>query len=147
MTGSSDQTALNKATVQRYAAQLRESGLSASTINRRLSAIRKLAAEASDKALPVRVPSCRMPLTSECRLLSEHPAHRNPQPIATRGSRDGPLSVIVSGAFSSCSASRLACSPAVRPSKLSVCTAICVAGCCLIKIRFPYALRPIHLQK
>ena len=46
--GSSDQTALNKATVQRYAAELRESGLSASTINQRLSAIRKLAAEASD---------------------------------------------------------------------------------------------------
>src|SRR4029079_6866224 len=46
--GSSDQTALNKATVQRYAAELRESGLSASTINQRLSAIRKLATEASD---------------------------------------------------------------------------------------------------
>src|SRR6185369_16967059 len=46
--GSSDQTALNKATVQRYAAGLRESGLSASTINQRLSAIRKLATEASD---------------------------------------------------------------------------------------------------
>jgi site-specific recombinase XerD len=46
--GSSDQTALNKATVQRYAAELRDSGLSASTINQRLSAIRKLATEASD---------------------------------------------------------------------------------------------------
>ena len=46
--GSSDQTALNKATVQRYSAELRESGLSASTINQRLSAIRKLATEASD---------------------------------------------------------------------------------------------------
>jgi site-specific recombinase XerC len=34
--------------VQRYAAQLRESGLSAATVNQRLSAIRKLAAEASD---------------------------------------------------------------------------------------------------
>jgi integrase/recombinase XerD len=44
---SSDQT-LSKATVQRYAAQLRESGLSAATVNQRLSAIRKLAAEASD---------------------------------------------------------------------------------------------------
>ena len=42
------QTALNKATVQRYAAELRESGLSASTINQRLSAIRKLATEAAD---------------------------------------------------------------------------------------------------
>jgi site-specific recombinase XerD len=39
---------LCKATVQRYAAQLRESGLSAATINQRLSAIRKLATEASD---------------------------------------------------------------------------------------------------
>jgi integrase len=39
---------LNKAVVQRYAAELRESGLSASTINQRLSAIRKLAAEAAD---------------------------------------------------------------------------------------------------
>jgi site-specific recombinase XerD len=45
---ASDQTTLNKATVQRYAAELRDSGLSASTINQRLSAIRKLAAEASD---------------------------------------------------------------------------------------------------
>jgi integrase len=34
--------------VQRYAAELRQSGLSAATINQRLSAIRKLAAEASD---------------------------------------------------------------------------------------------------
>jgi site-specific recombinase XerD len=46
--GSSSHTALNKAAVQRYAAELRESGLSASTINQRLSAIRKLATEASD---------------------------------------------------------------------------------------------------
>ena len=45
---ASEQTALNKATVQRYAAELRESGLSAATINQRLSAIRKLATEASD---------------------------------------------------------------------------------------------------
>lgn len=45
---SSGQTALSKATVQRYAAELRDSGLSAATINQRLSAIRKLAAEASD---------------------------------------------------------------------------------------------------
>src|SRR5690349_16694244 len=45
---SKDQTALNKATVQRYAAELREAGLSAATINQRLSAIRKLAVEASD---------------------------------------------------------------------------------------------------
>jgi site-specific recombinase XerD len=45
---SRHQTALNKATVQRYTAELRELGLSAATINQRLSAIRKLAAEASD---------------------------------------------------------------------------------------------------
>ena len=45
---TTEQTALNKATVQRYAAELRESGLSASTINQRLSAIRKLATEACD---------------------------------------------------------------------------------------------------
>jgi site-specific recombinase XerD len=45
---SSGQTTLSKATVQRYVAELRESGLSAATINQRLSAIRKLAAEASD---------------------------------------------------------------------------------------------------
>src|SRR6476660_6249421 len=38
----------NKAIVQRYAAELRESGLSAATVNQRLSAIRKLAAEAAD---------------------------------------------------------------------------------------------------
>lgn len=40
--------ALNKALVQRYAAELRDTGLSSSSINQRLSAIRKLAAEASD---------------------------------------------------------------------------------------------------
>jgi site-specific recombinase XerD len=40
--------ALNKAFVQRYAAALREMGLAPSSINQRLSAIRKLAAEASD---------------------------------------------------------------------------------------------------
>jgi len=45
---ASGQTELSKATVQRYAAQLRESGSSAATINQRLSAIRKLAIEASD---------------------------------------------------------------------------------------------------
>ncbi len=39
---------LNKAVVQRYAAALREMGLAPSSINQRLSAIRKLAAEASD---------------------------------------------------------------------------------------------------
>ena len=47
---STGQTILNKATVQRYTAELRESGLSAATINQRLSAIRKLAIEASDNA-------------------------------------------------------------------------------------------------
>ena len=45
---SSGHTALSKATVQRYATELRDAGLSAATINQRLSAIRKLAAEASD---------------------------------------------------------------------------------------------------
>ena len=39
---------LNKALVQRYAAELRDAGLSSSSINQRLSAIRKLAAEAAD---------------------------------------------------------------------------------------------------
>ncbi len=39
---------LNKALVQRYAAELRETGLSSSSINQRLSAIRKLATEAAD---------------------------------------------------------------------------------------------------
>ena len=38
----------NKAIVQRYADELRESGLSAATVNQRLSAIRKLAGEAAD---------------------------------------------------------------------------------------------------
>jgi site-specific recombinase XerD len=42
---------LNKAVVQRYAAELREAGMSASSINQRLSAIRKLAAEAADNGL------------------------------------------------------------------------------------------------
>lgn len=39
---------LNKAIVQRYAAELREAGMAASSINQRLSAIRKLAMEAAD---------------------------------------------------------------------------------------------------
>jgi len=39
---------LSKATVQRYTATLRESGVSPATINQRLCAIRKLAAEAAD---------------------------------------------------------------------------------------------------
>ncbi|MET0621586.1 MAG: tyrosine-type recombinase/integrase [Pyrinomonadaceae bacterium] len=42
---------LNKAVVQRYAAELREAGMSASSVNLRLSAIRKLAAEAADNGL------------------------------------------------------------------------------------------------
>ena len=45
---SAGRPALNKAVVQRYAAELRDSGLSSSSINQRLSAIRKLAAEAAD---------------------------------------------------------------------------------------------------
>ena len=39
---------LNKALVQRYAAELREAGMSPSSVNQRLSAIRKLASEAAD---------------------------------------------------------------------------------------------------
>lgn len=39
---------LNKAVVQRYAAELREAGMSPSSLNQRLSAIRKLAQEAAD---------------------------------------------------------------------------------------------------
>lgn len=39
---------LNKAVVQRYAAELRDAGMAASSVNQRLSAIRKLALEASD---------------------------------------------------------------------------------------------------
>lgn len=42
---------LNKATVQHYATQLHEQGVSASSINQRLSAVRKLAAEAADNGL------------------------------------------------------------------------------------------------
>jgi site-specific recombinase XerD len=42
---------LNKSVVQRYAAELREAGMSASSVNQRLSAIRKLAAEAADNGL------------------------------------------------------------------------------------------------
>lgn len=43
--------ALNKALVQRYAAELRDAGLSPSSINQQLSAIRKLAAEATDNGI------------------------------------------------------------------------------------------------
>lgn len=39
---------LNKAVVQRYAAELRDAGMAPSSVNQRLSAIRKLAAEAAD---------------------------------------------------------------------------------------------------
>ena len=39
---------LNKAVVQRYAAELRDAGMASSSINQRLSAIRKLASEAAD---------------------------------------------------------------------------------------------------
>lgn len=39
---------LSKALVQRYAAEMREAGIAPSSINQRLSAIRKLAAEAAD---------------------------------------------------------------------------------------------------
>ncbi len=47
---------LNKATVQRYAAELKEQGVGASSINQRLSAIRKLAQEAADNgALPEQI--------------------------------------------------------------------------------------------
>ena len=42
------QTGLNKATVQRYATHLRAQGIGASSVNQRLSAIRKLAREAVD---------------------------------------------------------------------------------------------------
>lgn len=42
------QTTLSKAVVQRYATELRDSGLSPASINQRLSAIRKLALEAGD---------------------------------------------------------------------------------------------------
>jgi integrase/recombinase XerD len=43
-----DRPRLSKAVVQRYAAELREAGMAPSSVNQRLSAIRKLAAEAAD---------------------------------------------------------------------------------------------------
>lgn len=42
---------LSKSVVQRYAAELRDAGMSSSSINQRLSAIRKLAGEAADNGL------------------------------------------------------------------------------------------------
>src|SRR5215211_3998876 len=42
---------LSKAVVQRYAAELREAGIAPSSVNQRLSAIRKLALEAADNGL------------------------------------------------------------------------------------------------
>lgn len=45
---STGQGAINKALVQRYAAGMREAGVSPATINQKLSAIRKLAIEAAD---------------------------------------------------------------------------------------------------
>jgi integrase/recombinase XerD len=47
----SGQTALNKATVQAHIAALRAAGTSASSINQRLTAIKKLAREAADNGL------------------------------------------------------------------------------------------------
>jgi Phage integrase, N-terminal SAM-like domain. len=47
-TGGFGRPQLNKAVVQRYAAELRDVGMAPSSINQRLSAIRKLAAEAAD---------------------------------------------------------------------------------------------------
>jgi site-specific recombinase XerD len=44
----SGETTINKAAVQRYVAQLRERGMSAASVNQKLSAIRKLAEEAAD---------------------------------------------------------------------------------------------------
>jgi site-specific recombinase XerD len=46
-----DAQGLTKATVQRYARQLQEHGLAAATINVRLTAVRRLAAEAADNGL------------------------------------------------------------------------------------------------
>lgn len=43
-----DRRPFNKAAVQRYVAELRSAGMSAANINQRLSAVKKLAAEASD---------------------------------------------------------------------------------------------------
>jgi site-specific recombinase XerD len=49
---------LNKAVVQRYAAELRDAGMAPSSVNQRLSAIRKLATEAADNgALDAQVAS------------------------------------------------------------------------------------------
>jgi site-specific recombinase XerD len=45
---STGQSSINKALVQRYAATMREAGVSPATINQKLSAIRKLAIEAAD---------------------------------------------------------------------------------------------------
>jgi integrase/recombinase XerD len=42
---------LNKAVVQRYAAELRDAGMAPSSVNQRLSAIRKLALEAADNGV------------------------------------------------------------------------------------------------
>ncbi len=46
-----DARGLTKATVQRYARQLQERGLAAATVNVRLTAVRRLAAEAADNGL------------------------------------------------------------------------------------------------
>ena len=48
---NANQATLNKAVVQRYAAELGEAGLSPANINQRLSAIRKLAREGADNDL------------------------------------------------------------------------------------------------
>ena len=48
---SSAQTTLNKSAVQQYRSELERRGLSACTVNLRLSAVRKLAAEAADNGL------------------------------------------------------------------------------------------------
>jgi site-specific recombinase XerD len=105
---ASGRPGLNKAVVQRYAAQLREEGKGPGTINLRLSAIRKLAQEAADNmAIPEtiangikRVKGIRQEGTRTGNWLTRDQAQamlEAPNPRTLKGKRDRALFAVLIG--------------------------------------------------
>jgi len=99
---------LNKAVVQRYAAELRDAGVSASSINQRLSAIRKLGRELADNgalseatANGIRaVKGVRAEGQRTGRWLSKEEAERllsAPDAAMLKGKRDGAILAVLIG--------------------------------------------------
>lgn len=98
----------NKAAVQRYARQLEKLGLSASTINVRLTAVRRLAAKATDRGLLApglaagisRVKGSRVLGTRTGNSLTVDQAERlinTPDPRQLKGKRDRALLAVLIG--------------------------------------------------